>query len=453
MYFVNPILYIMVPQFPVYATLVLLCLYQLPSSNATPLPQRMSTEQFLAFGDQQNQLFWKSWHRQLNTYVTSSMATIGSQGQSAHNLHLMLTAGVAERHDFGKPKGSAARNWAIWSAGDQIPANITQGHMGSLFSTYRDFVNAIKTTNDNDNGSGQAELDAGRQGISAKAKELQQLRIEAKKDYDASQPGIPFEDFLSANYPHYASLKAEVDGMKTETHNVELKVNIPGFDKVQSTLTKLDSAGKDKSKTIYNMVCREENGVKSYCPKYNLQGDAVIDDWKSANSTERKISMKIESTAADEKSKDWAFSTGPSIPFIDLGGTEGTGQKLTKNLNYFSAEISFSQIGSFPIPPGVQFFGENDSLSRIVQRVVVGYKPKASVTVNKEFYEEYKTQLKSSAGIGLSLGPIKIDLFRVKTATNTTTVDHDIQQMPTISFEDSDPDAFVVLGYLVSKIN
>ncbi|KAI9137037.1 hypothetical protein BKA69DRAFT_1100636 [Paraphysoderma sedebokerense] len=292
---------------------------------------------------------------------------------------------------------------------------------------------------------------------------------------------MTLDDYITQNFPRIRSLEKDVASSQSHIQTDNTRTFGPGFQKVTEVREKVASAAKDTAQTQYNMPCRKEENATLYCPHYSMQATDAFASWKSTyGNNQRSIEFAIDTKSLSQKETKWSWggsATIPTkIPFVSVSASvEGNGEKLTRTTSDFAAKLSFSAISSFPVrpgqwydpslisnyknsvdkskmPQGADFFGPDGSLSRTVQRVIVGYKPRVNISFSREFWDEMKTQTRTKGSINVGIGPISFPVFKMDKTVNTHDKVDDKHSMPEVSFEDNSENAFVVLGFVSSRV-
>ncbi|KAI9137035.1 hypothetical protein BKA69DRAFT_1100616 [Paraphysoderma sedebokerense] len=481
--------------------------------RAESLPAgRLSTRKFLALSQKQQEAFWSAWGEQLNNYATNGQAVVGlgdkMMKKSKSNLYLSLTGGVSERRNFAS-SDLAERNQAVWSVADQVPTPITQGRMGSFFRSYKDFVTSLSVPEVKDDNKETLKLKEQLKELETEQSKLlpeyRSSREEASKRYQKFKENTPeeklsFEEYLN-KYENVDSLKLKLDSIKNLIRGIRVKLHGPEFEKINEALDKLKAAGQDRSKSAYNMLCNqivdptadvngkdqakaqnsktEQSGQveKRYCPSYLMDAGKTFQEWRALGpDAPRGFVMKVNTTQKTNKKFNFGLgveATGPSVvaPFLDLSAGIDLGvASNTAIQTKFSAEISFTQVATIPVKPdawfdptlitnynqrtkyGIKSKDQTDfskQLSKIVQKVVIGYRPRVQISFDREFFNNIKFNLGVSAGAKIKMGPLDFPV-KLKSGIGSDNTKDDAQSMPGLTFEDNSKDAFVVLGYVTS---
>ncbi|MDP3372547.1 MAG: hypothetical protein Q8S21_06660 [Candidatus Paracaedibacteraceae bacterium] len=416
-------------------------------------------------------------------------------------------AGTSTYADLGDDNPNII-NGNIHYYGNNIPNNSPIYGIGSsLFDQYSLFLNCIKL-NEDLNPNLQNVTNIATQELnraSATFRTVQKQAIAAWITYKQINPTITFAQYTQTQYQEYQTALNAYIGANSRLGELLIQRYGAAYQVINDArnLVSSSAAGEIAQENAYNMPIQysqyidgstEVNigddpskgtptaGATSYLPRFSMPDfPAIYKQWQSNSVSGQKggsIAVSSSSTDSAWSETHWTAAADGSISgdFLTLsasGSASGDKTSLNVNTDAFSLKVDFTGLATVPVVPGpwfnpglikaykdsidptrsqgIDFFGPNGSLTMIPSKIVLGFEPAISLTLEKTDYSKTTDYFHTEASAGLSVGPFRLGGGSASYTRSSTDIHFD-DTSSTVTINPIKSSLPIVLGVISSKL-
>ena len=358
----------------------------------------------------------------------------------------------------------AIANAYIYQMGNTIPAASPAYAPGSsLLGSYRLFLDSIDLGGDA-NPNLDPQINQAAAALTAAQNNfltVQATAVSAWKTYQAINPNIGFNDYVTSQYPTYIQARNALSGAESAYAGLMTQKYGTGYEVIAQARDAVGANGGAADIAMqngYNMAIKTGSVapagavgtlpgqtpapaastlVQTFAPAFSLNGFAsVYKGWQaaSASGAAPAASIKVDGSAAASSWSDmgWTLDAagGVSYGFFDMWAENSTSsdtQTAFAMQDEFSLQVDFVGLNVFTLTPGqwfdlgllntyknkllpnsAPFFTAQGALGRIPVQAVIGFNPTITLSMSHQDYSSFQSSFQSETTAGASFGPFVI---------------------------------------------